>query len=149
MSPLQLNTAAEAVISQMAAQTKTVGGANSGLTVATGTPMKIDTTNDGSQIISTSANKIILSSSALGGINAPFKSQTMLSLPVDEPETLKLSQFDINSNICPISPVPDTTNKVAKQSTNIDDSKYFPEISEFYDSWNADPVDIDLFPELY
>jgi len=110
----------------------------------------------GSQL-STSANKIILSSPAAVRIDAPLKTQTMLTLPLDEPETMKLSQFN-SSNIGPISPVPATISVAADNASgtkhalsNMEDPKYFAEVSDFYESWNADQLDVDieLFPELY
>jgi len=133
-------------------KTTGIGAADAGLTA----PVKDDATH-GSQI-STSASKIILSSPAsIARIDAPMKNQTMLSLPLDEPETLNLPQFNTSSN-GPISPVPDTnlfaTDKLSgpKQPlTTIDDQKYFAEVSDFYETWNSDQLDVDieLFPELF
>jgi len=137
----------------MVAPTKTagIGAADAGLTAS------VDNFPTHGSQLSTSANEVILSSPVSAKIDAPIKTQTMLTLPLDEPETMKLSQFN-SSNIGPISPVPETislaTSKISgsKQAlTTMEDPKYFAEVSDFYDSWNADhlDVDIELFPELF
>jgi hypothetical protein len=115
-----------------------------------------DDTIDGSQI-STSASKIILSSPPSARIDAPMKNQIMLTLPLDEPETLSLPQFNTSTNNGPISPVPDTTSvgtakmSDSKATNSIDDPKYFAEVADFYETWNSDQLDVDieLFPELF
>jgi len=153
----QLNAAAEALASQMVTPTKTTGirAANAGLTASV--KINVNDATHGSQI-STSANKIILSSPASGRIDAPMKNQTMLTLPLDEPDTLNLPQINIrNSNNGPISPVPDTTtiflasDKISGSKSTFDDSQYITDVSDFYGTWNTEPLDVDieLFPELF
>jgi len=151
----QLNATAEAAASQMVTTTKAagIGAADAGLTAS----VKVAATL-GSRI-STSADKIILSSPVLARIDGQMKNQTMLTLPLDEPDTLTLPQININSSNGPISPVPDTISfacdKISDSKpalSTIGDPKYFAEVSDFdfYGTWNSEQfdVDIELFPEL-
>ncbi|ODM97894.1 X-box-binding protein 1 [Orchesella cincta] len=151
----QLNPITEAIVAQMAAQAKTVGhGAeDSGLTMS----VVYDDTIDGSQN-STSATDVHNSSSiaVTTSTDASLKTQ-VISLPLIEPDTLHLPQINLDANHGPVSPVPATVTvnadiTIAKhENMSVDDDsnyKYVNEISELYDSWNSNPLDSDLFPEL-
>jgi len=144
----QLSTVAEAVIAQVVDTAKTTGtgGEDAGL-------MKpVNGINNGSQN-STSA-KNILNSSSFGRIDAPQKTQTMLTLPLNEPDTLQLSQISFETDNGCVSPVPDATPfndvQIVKDAMiTSDDSTYFSEVSDFYDPWNSSTIDTELFPELF
>lgn len=136
----------------MATQTKlAVGGADSGLTMPN--PVKVEVTKESFK--STTANNTILSSPLVGQIAATVTTQNLQTLPLDEPETLQLTEFNMAYKHEPVSPlasVPDTTSLVVdmKQDVmDVDDPQHFYEVSELYDSWNYSTLDVELFPELF
>jgi len=144
----QLNAVTEAVIAQVVAPAKTAGtgGEDAGLMKPVGG------VNNGSQN-STSANNL-LNSSSFGRIDAPQKTQTMLTLPLNEPDTLALPQISYESDRGCISPVPDAATfndiQIVKEAMiTSDDSKYFDEVNDLYDPWNSSTIDTELFPELF
>lgn len=96
------------------------------------------------------------------GINSTILGPTpMLSLPLKEPATLKLPKvnLNVNKNYGAISPVSECLSSTTPLSS-IDkhftvmmsddeyDDKYFQK-ADIYDSWNVDPVEMELFPELF
>jgi len=146
----QLGAVTEAVIAQVVAPTKTagVGGADTGLIK----PVNGIVTN-GSHQNSTIANNI-LNSSSFGRIDAPQKTQIMLTLPLNEPDTLQLPEIGFESDSGCISPVPDSTTfndiQIVKEAMiTSEESKYFDEVSDLYDPWNSSTMDTELFPELF
>jgi hypothetical protein len=96
------------------------------------------------------------------GINSALLGPTpMLSLPLKEPATLKLPKvnLNVNKNYGAISPLPEclssttpisSTDKHFTVTMSEDDynDKYFQK-ADIYDSWNVDPVEMELFPELF
>lgn len=95
------------------------------------------------------------------GINSTILGPTpMLSLPLKEPATLILPKvnLNVNKNFGAISTVPECLSSTTPTSSTdkhfnlmSDDDyndKYFQK-ADIYDSWNIDPVEMELFPELF